>query len=330
MTIIEGIELDDIVIEKQNAIRDAILNNRPIERFLHVIVVVSNPCLYRKRYVLAREFCNRMLREPRVKLYVVELCYGDQSFVLTRQDNPRHLQLRSTTPIWHKENMINLGVRRLLPPKWRAFAWIDADIEFESPTWVSDTLKVLNGSRDVVQLFSHCADMGPRGETKAVFNSGGFQREKGLPYCSQGANFWHPGFAWACTRRAYETMQGLFEYAILGSGDNIMMFSFIGAGVRAVSTANVPNYIGAIQAFNDRVCHLRFSYVPGVIRHYYHGSKKNRKYTDRWRILVRRRFDPARHLVRDEAGLIQLGANAPAGLADDIMGYFRERNEDEE
>jgi hypothetical protein len=37
------------------------------------------------------------------------------------------LQLRTDTPIWHKENMINLGVRRLLSDNYKAFAWIDAD-----------------------------------------------------------------------------------------------------------------------------------------------------------------------------------------------------------
>lgn len=45
--------------------------------------------------------------------------------------------------------MINLGVRYLLPEKWKAFAWIDADIEFENSTWAVDTLKILNGSRDI-------------------------------------------------------------------------------------------------------------------------------------------------------------------------------------
>jgi hypothetical protein len=329
MTVIEGVEIDHIVVEKENIIRHAILNNRPIEAYLHVIVVISNPCLFRKRYVLAREFCNRMLREPQVKLYIVELCYGNQEFVLTQPQNPRHLQLRAETPIWHKENMINLGVRHLLPSKWRAFAWIDADVEFESPSWVSDTLKILNGTREVVQLFSHCLDLGPTGQTQAIFTSGGFQKEKGHTYCNHGLNFWHPGFAWACNRRAYESMQGLFETAILGSGDNIMMFSFIGAGVKAISKENTANYLAAVRDFTGRVAHLRFSYVPGVIRHYYHGSKKNRKYTDRWKILIQHRFDPVIHLHKDEHGLLHLSPDAPARLAEDIMHYFRERNEDE-
>jgi len=45
MTVINHIEIDDIVYNR-NEIKDAIINNDPIEDKLHVIVVVSNPCLY--------------------------------------------------------------------------------------------------------------------------------------------------------------------------------------------------------------------------------------------------------------------------------------------
>ena len=54
MTIINNIEIDNIEY-KANPIKEAILNNEPIEEKLHVIIVVSNPCLYIKRYKL--RFC---------------------------------------------------------------------------------------------------------------------------------------------------------------------------------------------------------------------------------------------------------------------------------
>jgi hypothetical protein len=64
---------------------------------------------------------------------------------------------------------VNLGVRNLLPKNYKAFAWIDGDIEFESPTWALDTLRILNGSKDIVQLFSHAVDMDKRENTMMVF-----------------------------------------------------------------------------------------------------------------------------------------------------------------
>ena len=36
---------------------------------------------------------------------------------------------------------------------------MDADLEFENCTWVLDTLKILNVTKDIVQIFSNAADM---------------------------------------------------------------------------------------------------------------------------------------------------------------------------
>ena len=159
MTIINGIEIDNIHY-KVNDIKCAILNNDPIETELNVILVISNPCLFSRRYILLKEFVKRINEEEEhVKLYIVELIYPNQQFMVTDSCNKNHLQLKTDTPIWHKENMVRLGVHHLLPKNYKAFAWIDADIEFDSSSWALDTLKILNGSKDVVQLFSHCVDM---------------------------------------------------------------------------------------------------------------------------------------------------------------------------
>ena len=50
MTVINNIEIDNIEY-KPNEIREAIMNNDLIETKLHVIIVVSNPCLYARRYI---------------------------------------------------------------------------------------------------------------------------------------------------------------------------------------------------------------------------------------------------------------------------------------
>jgi hypothetical protein len=325
MTVLDGIELD---VHTRNYTREAIQHNDPLEPFLHVVMVVSNPCYFKRRYVLARQFMLRMEKESNVKLYVVELCYKQQKFILTQKKNPRHLQLRTETPIWHKENMINLGIQKLLPSDWKAVAWIDADIEFESNTWAMDTLKILNGHSDIVQLFSHAVDMDKEELTMSVFNSGGYQHEKGNPY-KLGVNYWHPGFAWACTRKAYEKMEGLYDQGILGSGDNIMMMSLLGNVDKAINDDNTPEYLKTAYKFQERVRTLRFGYVPGVIRHYFHGQKVNRKYRERWQILVEHKYNPLDHLEKDKQGLYVPSKTCTPKLLEDIMKYFQERNEDD-
>jgi len=86
-----------------------------------------------------------------------------------------------------------------------------------------------------------------------------------------------------------------------------------------------------VAAFQARVAALRFGYVPGVIRHFYHGSKKNRRYADRWQILVRWGYDPETMVRYDEATgvLVPVPGVFPEGLLEDILGYFGERNDDE-
>lgn len=328
MTVINNIEIDDIQY-KRNIIKEAILNNDPIEDKLHVVLTISNPCLYARRYILIKEMMNRLeLEETDVIVYVVELAYKKQRFIITDSKNPRHLQIRTETPIWHKENMINLGIQKLLPKNWKAVAWIDSDLEFENPSWAKDTLKVLNGTKDIVQIFSHCVDMNKDEEAMSVFVSFGYQYVKGLPYRREIKNFWHPGYAWACTRKAYEKMGGLYEDSILGSADNVMALALIQQGLRGINEKSTDDYKESVLNHQNRVKTLRLGYVPGVIRHYFHGSKVNRKYGDRWKILLNHNFSPREHLTHDENGILIPSPECPTEMLDEILNYFKERNED--
>lgn len=330
MTVINGVELDDICYLMQNNIKYSIENNSPIEDKLHIICVISNPCLYAKRYILMKEFINRMKNEEtNIELYIVELIYKNQKFIITDKTNKQHLQLKTDNPLWHKENMINLGVKYLLPKDYKAFAWVDCDISFENISWAKDTLKLLNGAYDIVQLFSHCADMDNTGQSMNVFNSAGYQYVNNKKYVGNGLNYSHPGYAWAITRTAYEKIGGLYELSILGSGDNIMLFSILNNGVKSINTNSSNDYKKSIVEFQNKIKNLRFGYVPGVIKHYYHGSKKNRKYMERWKILVKYNYSPVLHITKDENGILIPSNECPKGLLDEILQYFTERNEDE-
>ena len=244
MTVINGIEIDDIDY-KVNDIKYAIKNNDPIEKKLNVIIVISNPCLYAKRYILLKEFVKRIEEEEEhVNLFVVELAYKNQKFIVTDKKNKNHLQLRTETAIWHKENMVNLAVKNLLPKKWKAFAWIDADVEFENNSWALDTLKILNGCKDVVQIFSHCVDMDANKTTLQIFNGFGYSFSKNKKYHTKTNDYWHPGYAWAITRKAYEKIDGIYDKGVLGSGDNVMALSFINKceqGIKAEYTEDYYN-----------------------------------------------------------------------------------------
>lgn len=329
MTILNNIVIDNVNYKK-NIIKEAILNNDPIEDKLNVIIVVSNPCQYASRYQLAKEFIKRIENdETNVKLFIVEMIYPNQNYYITQPNNQNHLQLKTDIPLWHKENMINIGVNKLLPKDWKAFAWIDADIEFENESWAINTLKILNGTKDIVQIFSHCVDMDKNKQTIEVFNSFGYKFTKGDSYSLKIPNYWHPGYGWACTRKSYNEMNGLFDYDILGSSDTIMAYSIIGIGLKSIPQSSSNEYKELILDFESKIKHLRLGYVPGVIRHYFHGSRKNRKYNERLQILTKNNYSPKLHLKKNENGILVPSKHCPKEMLDQIYNYFKQRNEDE-
>ena len=330
MTVIT-LNIDKVPIDnKTNLTKETILNNEPLDTILHVIAVISNPCLFKRRYELAKQFTRRMNKTPNVQIYIVELAYNHEDFYVTDAANPHHLQLRTrSAPIWTKENLINIGIKKLLPTNWKAVAWIDADIEFDNIHWPLDTLKILNGYKDIVQLFTLAMDMNKDEATMHTFTGFGYNYEIGKKYVLGGPDYWHPGFAWAVTRRAYVQMGGLYEDSILGSGDHNMALGIVGNAAISVNTKVHPDYLASIAKMERKLLNLRLGYVPGVIRHYYHGDKKNRKYKERWQILVNHQYSPTKHMTRNSDNLLIPTKECPPELLTDILQYFKERNEDQ-
>jgi len=303
----------------------AITDNTPLDDVLHVVAVLSNPCEYKRRWRLALEFVARMEATPNVILYVAELAYGHQTYHVTAADNARHLQLRTDTPLWHKESCVMTIVRTLLPRTWKAFAWIDADVQFVTPgNWALDALRILNGTADVIQLFSSIVDLDSDGKPLSTFKSAAMLR---LQRNTNIRDVWHPGYAWAMRRSFFDTSGGLFEHAILGSGDNLMFTAWTGFN-NPLDVASSPGYLRSYEQYAGLCKGARVGYIPYVLCHHYHGSKSDRGYGHRWKLLVKYGYDPEIHLARDASGLLVASAAFPQALANDIMRYFWSRNED--
>jgi hypothetical protein len=305
---------------------------KPIDQTLHVICTVSNPCNYSRRYVLAQEFIRRMSSEPNVALYVTEVIYPvlpNQQFRLTDPQNPRHSQLLGAMPLWSKENCINYTIQQKLPVEWKAVSWIDADVMFDNTLWVQETLQALSCA-DIVQLFAHCVDMDVSGSAMNVFQGSMYQYVRGLKR-GLGIHYWHPGYAWACTRSAYQRMGGLYDASILGSGDDHLMRSLIGeeSWITSVHGNSSDDYRETVCAFAKRCHGLCVGYVPGTIHHFFHGSKQKRKYRERWEILVQHQYQPSVHILKDAHGLNMMTPEFPLQMAVDILQYFLDRKEDD-
>lgn len=317
------------------------MSNKKIEEKLNVICVISNPCNYKKRIILAKQFINHMLQTKDVNLYVVECIYPklNDEYMITNKDNPNHLQVFADTVLWTKENMINIAVQKLLPTDYKAFAFLDADLQFNNPNWATETLIALN-SCDILQPFTSGYNLNHKNELDSnaqimyswcYFRSGYNLDKKNRQVKDIPQSSIHPGWAWAMTRSAYEKMGGLYDLGIIGGGDTILAKSIMNKNY--MNTDRPYNLCSiyfrkSLYDYQQRCLGLKAGYVSGDIHHYYHGSLQNRQYTDRWQILIFNNYNPYLFLTKNECGMYQATPMFPIGFQKEIMNYFQERNED--
>ena len=322
----------------------------PLDAHLYVVTAISTPARFHSRYRLYRAF-EKHVRDAGALLLTVEMAFGDRPFEVTDAANPHHVQVRSRDELWHKENLLNLGLARL-PASARYLAWIDADVAFARPDWAQETVQQLQHYQ-VVQMFSHAQDVGPQHEPIETQAYGWIESvNRGFPFAGSRKNpagygstsrapgrgwikgAWHSGLAWAARREALDAVGGLLDFAILGSADRNMAGGLFGNMEATIDPAFSPAYRAHLLAWQHRAeRHLRrnIGQVPGLLTHFWHGRKSQRGYLSRWKILADHQFDPHTDLKRDTQGLWQLhddGTPRFIRLRDEIRAYFRSRNED--
>lgn len=319
----------------------------PIADPLYVVAVISNTQRYSSRYRLYKAF-EKHVADSGAILYTVELSFGDRPFAVTDADNPRHLQVTSLDEVWFKESLINYAVSRL-PRDWKYVAWIDADISFARPDWVQETIQLLQHYH-VIQMFSHGIDLNPQYQPMNTWEGFMFQYIKAIetgkeiiphaskvrkgqmsyPYGENGKKIWHPGYAWACTREAFNGFGRLIDFAAVGSADYHMAAGLVGHIDRTIADHDLKVYRKRLIGWQERA--LRniqkdVGYMPGAIFHYWHGKKVDRRYLDRWKILTRNGYNPDVDITHDDQGIAHLTGNKPR-FRDELRMYFSARNED--
>jgi hypothetical protein len=304
----------------------------PVNAPLYVVTSITNPARYRTRYHLYRQF-EKYIRDSGAILYTVEGCLGDREFEITQSNDPQHLQVSTTDELWHKENLLNLAIQRL-PRDWKYVAWIDADIEFARPDWVHETIHKLQHYA-VVQMFSQAVDLDPQYRAIQPIRDGfvyWYYQNRLDPIINNRYGTSHPGYAWAFRREAIDTLGGLIDWAIVGSGDWHMACALIGQVEKSLVPIKTtcPMYRKWCADWQDQAeLHVKrnIGYTDGLLMHYWHGAKKNRFYFDRWKILASNKFDPSLDMKKDWQGMWQL-TNRNIDLRDQLRGYLASRDED--
>ena len=310
---------------------------------LYVATVVFNSARYRSRWRLWQDFEKRMAEAGAV-LYTLEIAFGARDFAITDPTNPRHVQLRTWSELWFKENAVNLLVGRM-PPEAQWIAYIDADSRPVRDDWANETIHALQ-HYPVVQMWSqyHCLDSQYNLSTSSHSFMASYlngwpttppKRCADYPYpYPQPGRKWPgpPGLAWAWRKDAWTAVGGLLDCCILGSADWYMALGLIGKLDDHVVTKRFSaDYRRALYEWQERAAVLRrnIGMVPGLWLHYWHGPMAKRGYGTRNQILIDTQFSPRRHLKRDWQGLWSLREDAPIALRDRVRQYLAARDEDQ-
>ena len=292
---------------------------------LIVITSYFNPCGFERRRTNYDRFAQGLASQG-VELWTIELSF-DGRFELP--EGPRRFRVRgaSRNLMWQKERLLTILLEQL-PRDVDKVAWVDCDVVFENQDWARVTSEVLE--RVVVaQLFDEVVFLGPD-YAPSVWGRSATQR--GVI----ASNVWkfgdaHPGFAWAA-RRSLLDRHGFVSDQIGGSGDAVMAIAWMGAFDHGQLSRYGDEMRRVILEWAKPVYEEvqgRVGYVPGRIRHLWHGSYDDRRYDDRLRALRAAGFDPRRHIAVDvRTGLYAWTDQAPRTLRTLMGDYFRDRRED--
>ena len=328
---------------------------KPVNAPLHVVTTYSNVFRFYSRQKLYQRF-EKMCSDAGAILTTVELALRDRHFEITDPNNPQHVQLRSPAEMWHKENLINVGISRL-PADWEYVAWIDADVEFARPDWATETIQQLQHYK-LIQMFSHAMDLVPdpsspghayapsnfqfRGFMYSYLNNGchpwfpslntpAAKTVKEQGGTSGAGAYWHPGFAWAGRRSAISDLGMLGVRSPLGAADYYMAAALVGSLDKVMLRSYTPDYQQYWNNWQDnaqrKITVSDIGYMPGFLMHHFHGPKAKRRYETREQILVDEKFEPSRDLKLDPQGVLDFTGNKPK-LEVKIREYFRQRDED--
>jgi hypothetical protein len=283
----------------------------------------------------------------------------------------RYIGLHTKDELWLKENAINIGVQSL-PYDWQQVCWLDSDIHFVRPNWTGECIHKLQHYA-FIQMFSQAQDLAPNYETLPAgypHASGpgfvqawhdGFLKttlspeiladlktigtdieklkedflklEHDLENEYPGKRVF-PGLAWACTRKAWDDVGGLFDAAIWGGGDWHMSHALIEKTEGMMRSDLHRNYKKLVNQWYQRCrTHIRrnVGVMEGTVFHSWHGRKTERGYNAKHSMLAKFGFDPQRHLKRDSQGLWQLHddrSTAFVQLRDMMRRIAKDRNED--
>ena len=142
-----------------------------------------------------------------------------------------------------------------------------------------------------MQLFELSFFLGPGGKKDILRRdySFGYSIRNNKVIDPRGYDEWyaHPGYAWAMRRQAFNDINGLIDFCIIGSGDLHFAFALLNRIEETIRPGLHPDYQALALQWAYRVAQIagngrNVGYVPINLFHFWHGARTDRSYVDRW------------------------------------------------
>jgi hypothetical protein len=302
------------------------------QEVLYIILPYFNFINYSSGAKNLKLFIENSKKYPNTKIVLVEAVHRDGLELIDYSDTIfKHIKVNARNMLWIKENLINIGVKSL-PDDWEYIAWIDRDIEFEDKNWAIKCMEQLK-RYDAIQPWKECVYLNAHGEEQGeeFFLKNNDINTKVFSQCYVDAernikcNYYpHHGHAWACNKNFYKKIGGLYDKAIIGSGDSLMLI----ASRKWYDMRPIVYLKDDLKDFFQKTEKIKTNYICGKIYHHFHGKLFNRRYHERHKILEDFNYNPSLHVFYNKDGVLEL-TNEGQSLEKSLEEYFIKRTEDD-
>lgn len=307
------------LLSNKNKVLKKSLRNSNIKPKLAVITTYFNPMNYvniKWNYMQFSENIN-------CDLFTIELSFDDNFFL--EGENVIKISGNQNNILWQKERLLNILIEKI-PEEYTNIAWVDCDIIFNNKNWIEETNNALEYYK-VTQLYEFANRLDENYQVE-IKSKGIIKRIDEINSIDLNLSLGIPGFAWAIRREVLEEIKFL-DTQIIGGGDSLMCYSFLGQKRGFVSNKMNPEWFNEFSEWADKTIKIvdkSVTYIKGDITHLYHGKMTNRKYNDRYLILSENNFNPKEDLIKTNSGLWEFKNKY---LSDKLTSYFDKRNEDD-
>ena len=242
-----------------------------LKKDMAICFVIFNPA-QTKRILMNYLYVKNLYSLQGYPIFTLELVYEGKTPQI-----PDAFHVYSNSFMFHKENLYR-NLETKIPLCYKKLAFLDADIYFTDKTWYEKTSKLLN-TCDVVQPFerAHWLDL--------TYKKTILTRKSVLLNTKDTWDFaYHPGFAW-CMRRDWYKKVGFFDYAVSGSGDTLSSAAWLvkkfPPNFQSLPPPLLEKYKQYVLQAKARITYLQDT----DLYHLYHGSRENRQYAERHKML---------------------------------------------